>query len=115
MTGVPMQGRRRRLLLASVWLAALVLLLALTGRYVRTHPLVFLEPHQHCIKAAGLELHRYADEHQGRFPSHPGGYGNALLLLDEESYHTLTGPGYDAAPLREAKRAGKDLPEEECG
>ncbi len=92
-----------------------MLLVVLVAVYVRTHPLVFLDAHQHCIVYAGHQLLRYADEHEGRFPYQPRGYGNALLLLDESGIHTYTGPGYDAAPLIEAKRTGKDLPEEECG
>ena len=38
-----------------------------------------------------------------------------MLLLSDDSLHTFTGPGYDPAPLREAKRTGRDLPEDECG
>lgn len=83
--------------------------------YVRTHPLVFMETHQYCIKAAGLQMNQYASEHEGRFPYHPKGYGNALLLLNEDSYNSLTGPGYDPAVLRRAKDAGADLGEQECG
>jgi hypothetical protein len=83
--------------------------------YVRTHPLVFMETHQHCIKAAGLQMLQYAGEHDGRFPYHPKSYGNALLLLNEDSYNTLTGPGYDPAVLHQAKQAGTDLGEEDCG
>jgi hypothetical protein len=104
--------KRRRWLAALVTLAIVAILLIV---YVVTHPLVFLEAHRHCIKFAGLELARYADLHQGRFPFHPGGYGNALLLLDEECFHALTGPGYDAAPLVEAKKANGALSEVECG
>jgi hypothetical protein len=83
--------------------------------YVRSHPLVFMNAHEHCIKLAALELHQYASEHQGRFPFDPRGYGDALLLMLEECFHSLTGPGYDAAPLRDARRAGGELAEEECG
>jgi hypothetical protein len=36
-------------------------------------------------------------------------------LWNEESFHTLTGPGYDAAPFHEAKRKGQELSEEDCG
>src|SRR5262245_30291807 len=74
-----------------------------------------MEVHAHCIKFAGLQLEQYASEHDGRFPSHPKGYPNALLLMDEECFHSLTGPGYDATPLREAKRMAKELAEEDCG
>lgn len=104
-----MKGRWRWLLLA----VALVTVLGIV--YARTHPLVFMDTHCHCIKAAGLELEQYASEHDGRFPYHPHGYGNALLLLHEVCFHCLTGPGYDAFPLRKAKKAGIDLAEEECG
>ena len=103
------------------WLWLLLLpLLGGTGcyAYVQTHPLVFNESlwsHAHCIKAAGLTLHQWADEHEGKFPYHPKGYPNALLLLDDGCYHTLTGPGYDAAAFHEAKRTGSELREEDCG
>ncbi len=96
-------------------LLVLVLLIVLVVVYVRTHPLVFMDTHAHCIKFAGLNLEKYASEHDGQFPSHPKGYGNALLLLDELYFHALTGPGYNASPLREAKRTGNELPESECG
>jgi hypothetical protein len=94
---------------------AAVVLLAL---YVYTHPLVFNESwfaHAHCIVIAGLSLEEYALKHDGRFPYDPKGYGNALLQLDEDTFHTLTGPGYSDAPFFEAKSSGKDLQEEECG
>jgi hypothetical protein len=97
------------------FLLTVALLVAVVWIYVRTHPLVFMKAHTHCIKFAGLQLEQYASEHEGRFPSHPKGYPNALLLLDEDCFHALTGPGYDAAPLREAKRMGKELAEEDCG
>jgi hypothetical protein len=96
-------------------LLGLALLAFLVVVYVRTHPLVFIKTHAHCIKYPGMHFHQYAAEHYGRFPFHPKGYGNALLLMDEDCFHALTGPGHDAAPLREAKRTGRDLAEEECG
>jgi hypothetical protein len=94
---------------------ATTLLIAVGWAYVHSHPLVFMETHAFCIKCAGLELSAYADQHQGRFPSHPKGYPHALLLLNEDCFNCLTGPGYDAAPLFEAKRTGRDLTEAECG
>jgi hypothetical protein len=92
-----------------------VLLVVLGFIYVRTHPLVFIESHTHCIKVAGLELEQYASEHDGRYPFHSKGFANALLMMNEECLHAFTGPGYDAAPLRGAKRSGRELTEEECG
>jgi hypothetical protein len=97
------------------WLLVLALLALLCVYYVKTHPLVFMETHAHCIKFAGSEMQEYAFQHEGRFPYHPKGYGNALLLMDEECYHALTGPGYDPAVFYEAKHSGRDLSEEECG
>lgn len=99
-----------------LWLLMLVVLLVILGeRYVHTHPLVFIETHAHCITCAGLELNGYAGEHNGQFPFDPKGYGNALLLLHEDYFNCLTGPGYDAAAFHDAKRTGRDLPDEECG
>src|SRR5262249_54228306 len=101
------------------WVLLVLLVLGgLAVLYVRSHPLVFNESlwqHAHCIKIAGLELERYAEENKGKFPHHPGGYGNALLLLSEDCFFALTGPGYDAAAFHAAKRNGRDLAEEECG
>jgi hypothetical protein len=97
--------------------AALVLAIS-TYFYVKTHPLVFNESfweHAHCMKIATMTLLNYAAHHNGQFPVHPGGYGDALLLLDEETYHTLTGPGFDPSTFHEAKIKGVHLPEEKCG
>ena len=107
--GAAMRRRWRWILLAVPPVVVFVFV------YVRTHPLVFMDAHAHCIAFAGLQLEEYASEHEGRFPSHPKGYPNALLLMHEDCFHSLTGPGYDAAPLVEAMRTGSDLPEEECG
>jgi hypothetical protein len=96
-------------------LVALVLPVIAIVAYVGTHPLVFMEAHAHCIVFAGLQLEGYASEHQGQYPTHPKGYPSALLLLDEDCFNALTGPGYDAAPLREAKRTSRELSEAECG
>lgn len=93
----------------------------LAAVYFRTHPMVFNESmwqHAHCMPQATLALQAYADRHGGRYPVHPRGYGNALLLLapyTEGSFYMLTGPGYDEAPFHEAMRNGSDLAEEDCG
>jgi hypothetical protein len=100
------------------FLITLFCVLAAVVVYVRTHPLVFNESwmeHAHCIVIAGLTLEDYARQHGGRFPYHVKGYGNALLQLDEDTFHTLTGPGYSDVAFYEAKRNGTDLPEEACG
>jgi hypothetical protein len=82
--------------------------------YARAHPLVFMGTHAHCIKQAGLALLNYAAQHGGRFPYSAKGYPDALLL-DEDFFHALTGPGYDPAALLDAKQEGRELREEECG
>jgi hypothetical protein len=103
--------RRKKLLWIVLPVLALVLLVGLPS----LRPGVYLPAHRHCIKFAGMQLHSYADAHGGRYPDHPAGYGDALLLMDEETYNALTGPGYDPAVFREAKAAGRGLPEEACG
>ncbi len=40
---------------------------------------------------------------------------DALLLLDEGVYQTLTGPGFDEDAFHDAKRKGEHLPQEKCG
>lgn len=108
--------RRKKWLVGLVMVIAAFLVLAVI--YVRTHPLVFNESmwgHAHCMPAAVLAFHEYANKHDGRFPFHPRGYGNALLLMDEMYYPNLTGPGYDVQPFLEAKRNGTDLAEDDCG
>ena len=86
--------RRRRLL----WLIPLTL--AGVAGALSFRPGVYLPAHRHCITMAGLSLDAYADLHGGRFPEHPNGYGNALMLVETgESASELTGPGYDPKAL----------------
>jgi hypothetical protein len=102
-------------------LLALAVVATSVTAYVYTHPLVFNESfwgHAHCIPQAGMALQSYADQHNGRFPEHPDGYGNALLLLapyTEGSFYMLTGPGYDESPFLAAFQSGAGLSEEDCG
>ena len=86
--------------------------------YVRMHRLVFNESffgHSHCMTSAGLDLVSYASEHGGQFPSHPNGYGDALLLVNNGSDAALTGPGYDTQVFERVRRTGEDAPEREFG
>jgi hypothetical protein len=99
-------------------LMAFVLLAALCTFYVKTHPLVFNESfwrHAHCIKQVGLALETYAHYHGGLYPFHTNGYGDALLMLEEESLSLLTGPGYTAEVFQRARDNKTDVPENECG
>ena len=88
--------------------------------YVRTHPLVFSESfwqHEHCAKQVGMALRMYAQDHNGAYPSHTNGYGDALLLLwgDTGSPSLLTGPGYSDKVFGEAYTNKTDVPESKCG
>ncbi len=112
----------RRLVTILVALGGLLVgLAAFCAIYVHTHPLVFNESfwsHAHCIKGGGLSLLTYAQEHNGRFPYHTNGYGDALLLMTNEVggwWASVTGPGYDEAPFLKALATGSHLPEQACG
>ena len=105
---------RRRFIPASV----LAIIIAFGVYFVGSHPLVFNESflgHAHCIKGAGLDLIGYAHEHGGQFPSHPNGYGDALLLINNGWDAALTGPGYDTQVFERARKTGEDAPEKEFG
>ena len=89
--------------------------------YIWTHPLVFNESffsHAHCIPQAGLGLRQYALDHDGKFPTHTNGYGDALLLLLAGDYtpsYAITGPGYDRLLFDNALTNNADVAEAECG
>jgi hypothetical protein len=86
--------------------------------YVKAHPLVFNESffsHAHCWKIAEGYLQQYAQEHNGRFPFHANGYGDAVLLIPDVWLGCFSGPGYDTKAWEEARRTGGDVPEAQCG
>ncbi len=73
--------------------------------------------HQHCIKVSGSVLSSYAHDHEGRFPVHTNGFGDALALLVSEGYDDgrhLVGVDDDASWLRAAATNHTDVPEELC-
>jgi hypothetical protein len=90
-------------------------------------PLVFNESfygHRYCMKQVGLALSVYANDNKGVFPAHPGGYGDALLLLYSATNYNynyigviplLTGPCYDWKVFEDAARTNGHVPESECG
>jgi hypothetical protein len=114
-TVVKKKGRLRRLF---PYIAAILLACA---AYVFTHPLVFNESflsHAHCITFADLSFAGYAMDHGGRFPYSTNGYGDALLLMNEElggGWYSVTGPGYTAAVFEKALKTGGHVAEEACG
>jgi hypothetical protein len=83
----------------------------------------FSRTHRHCIKNSGLALRQYATAHEGRFPFHTNGFGDALLLLvkeekgDTNGEYTvpyITGPGDNGEMFKEALKTGVNVAEEKC-
>src|SRR5687767_6042384 len=70
--------------------------------------------HNHCIKILDGALQQYASEHNGQFPTHTNGYGDALLLL-HHFQPFFSGPGYSEDVFRKALMSGGDVPESQCG
>jgi hypothetical protein len=80
--------------------------------------------HEHCIKNTGLTFRLYASDHDGRYPVHPNGFGNALVILLREGYlggtndihsaRLITGPGDDGEIFLNALRTSSPVPEEKC-
>lgn len=73
--------------------------------------------HQHCMKQTGLTLAQFASQHQGKFPFHTNGFGDALVLLLTEMGERpklVTAPGDDGAWLQEFIQSGANVPEERC-
>lgn len=109
---------KNRLLICSCTAGAVA---AFCTVYVRAHPLVFNESffgHAHCIKGGGIALDTYARDHNGRFPYHTNGYGDALLLMTNEVggwWASVTGPGYTEEPFLNALAGNSHLPEQDCG
>lgn len=88
--------------------------------YLRFNPLVFNESffgHAHCIKAAGLSLLMWAEDHGGQLPVHPNGCGDALLMMTNYVLvlGPITGPGYDTRIFEEATATKGNVKEELCG
>ncbi len=96
-------------------LVAFPLLVAVGLGYVRTHPLVFMGTHAHCITFAGLQLERYAGESRGALPVAPQGVSkcptpNETRTPSTPSRDPATMPPHSVKP----KRMGKELDEEDC-
>jgi len=117
-----MQNSRRKLTRFFSLGFLLILVLGIAGVfYVKTHPVVFNESffgHAHCIAAAVSTLHVYAKDHEGRFPFHTNGFGDALILLlrSEASPNPsiISGANDDGSIFREAIARGTDVREEFC-
>lgn len=103
--------QRRRLIWIAVILSTAMALLAGLGYFL------LFWGHQHCLVATGMALKAYADMHEGRYPVHPNGFGDALLLLTRENLagiSSLCGPGDNGAMLQSALGTSSDVAEDQC-
>jgi hypothetical protein len=115
--------RKRILISLSFLLLAPLFLIAAWFAMIIFNP---FHTHEHCIKNAGLALRIYATDHNGKFPSHTNGFGNALLLLAVEgnlgdtnnnykfAVGPITGPGDNGAIFKQALKSGQPIPESQC-
>jgi hypothetical protein len=110
------------------WVGGIILVIAIVGftcarNYIKAHPIVFNESffgHAHCMMQLGSALRLYASDHDGKYPSHTNGYGDALLLLPQEklldqgNLKILTGPGGDTKVFEDALKNHTDVDEGKC-
>ena len=78
---------------------------------------VWFPAHQHCMKQTTLSLRTYAIDHDGRFPFHTNGFGDAVVLLLKEDLcgpTMFTAPGDDGSLYKECMKTGAHMPEERC-
>ncbi|MBC8095584.1 MAG: hypothetical protein H7Y43_07215 [Akkermansiaceae bacterium] len=69
------------------------------------------------MKQTAMALLMYAKDHQGKFPFHTNGFGDAILILAKEDSYNInlfTAPGDDGSQLRECLAARTDMPELDC-
>ncbi|MBE0545056.1 MAG: hypothetical protein IH623_27265 [Verrucomicrobia bacterium] len=95
-----------------------LLLLTVVGAFLVIGHFNLFGAHQHCSKGLGLLLRQYASNHDGNYPVHTNGFGDALLLLITEDDHAnlrhLVAPGDDGKMLLECLEKNLDVPEEKC-
>ncbi len=102
-------------------IAALAVALGTVGlwAFVKLNPMIFNESfaeHAHCIVGVDTALRMFANENQGRFPTHTNGFGDAVLALVESAgSQSLTGPMFDTSELIAAQRDGRDVDENKLG
>ena len=74
--------------------------------------------HEHCSKVLGSALLMYAHDHEGQYPYHTNGFGDALLLLvkggELPDVHWITAPGDDGTMYRRCLTNSLDVPENQC-
>lgn len=74
--------------------------------------------HEHCMKNAGLLLTIYAGDHEGKYPFHTNGFGDAIVAFLKENSPTeavfFTAPGDNGSLLKKCLSDGTDVPEDCC-
>ena len=74
--------------------------------------------HEHCIKNTGLTLRMYAGDHEGKYPFHTNGFGDAIVMLvkeySPEFVGIFTAPGDNGDLLRASIKNGTHMPEDRC-
>ena len=78
---------------------------------------ILFPAHEHCMKQTGLSLRTYATDHNGKFPFHTNGFGDAVVLLLKEDLCVpamFTAPGDDGSLYKECMKTGAHMPEERC-
>jgi hypothetical protein len=114
----PMVRRKKWLIL--LFVAAILLLPILF--FVASAFFNVFHHHEHCIKMTATGFRRYADEHDGNYPTNSNSFGNALLLLLPYIYETnselgiryITAPGDDGKAYEDAYKRNQVIPENEC-
>ncbi len=110
-------SKRKRWLVSIATSVAIVLLLSLGGFFAIAYFNLF-HAHEHCIKNTGLSLRIYAGDHEGNFPFHTNGFGDALAVLVKECSPDFIGiataPGDNGELLKECVRTGSHMPDDRC-
>jgi hypothetical protein len=78
---------------------------------------ILFPAHEHCMKQTTLSLRCYALDHDGWFPFHTNGFGDAVVLLLKEDLSgpaMFTAPGDDGSLYKECLKTGAHMPEERC-
>jgi hypothetical protein len=122
LTSVPRrQSRLRKALLGLVIAPFAAIALLMLAHGLKLGPDIYWESfwgHEHCIVQFGSGQRLFAHGNQFTQPSHPRGYGDALLLMARElngDWASVVGPGYSDEVFKRCLADGSDVPEAECG
>jgi hypothetical protein len=110
-------SRKKRWLVGVTACLGFILLTVVGGSFVIGFFNLF-HAHEHCSKVLGSFFRQYASIHDGKYPAHTNGFGDALLLLITDDDHSfvrhLVAPGDDGKMMRECLEKNLDVPEDKC-